>query len=418
MRTERFDFPNARGDLLAARLDLPAAAPSAHAVFAHCFACSKDSHAARRIAQALAARGIATLRFDFTGLGGSGGDFANTHFSTNIADLEAAIAHLRASGRAPSLLVGHSLGGAAVIAAAQRAPEVRAVATIGAPHDVGHVVRHLGDRAETVRTAGEAVVDLGGRPFTVRRAFLEDVASHRLDEHLARLGRALLVLHSATDQTVGIDNAARIFTAARHPKSFVSLDRADHLLTAPEDAAYAADVIAAWASRYLPAGAPAGADQPLAPGVVMVAETRRSKFDAEIRTGAHRLTADEPTALGGADAGPGPYDLLLAALGACTTMTLRLYAERKGLPLERAAVRLTHGRVHRDDCADCEGEGPMLEVIDKLLILDGPLSDAERARLVEISGRCPVHRTLTGRPTIRTALAPAAREVAPPAPLP
>lgn len=419
MRIERLDFPNGRGDTLAAALDLPDGPPRAFAVFAHCFTCSKGSHAARRISMALAARGLATLRFDFTGLGGSDGDFANTHFSSNLDDLEAAVAHLRATGRAPALLVGHSLGGAAVIAAARRAPEVRAIATIGAPYDVAHVVQQFGDQAEAVRAKGEAVVRLAGRPFTVRRAFLDDVAAHQLDGHLASLGRALLILHAATDQTVGIDHAGRIFAAARHPKSFISLDRADHLLTAPQDAAYVADVIAAWASRYLPDAAPATAPgvQPADHGVVTVSETRRSTFEADIRMGPHRLSADEPVRLGGTDAGPGPYELLLAALGACTTMTLRLYADRKGLPLERSAVTLTHGRVHKEDCEGCEGDGPLIEVIDKTLRLDGPLSAEERAKLLEISTKCPVHRTLTGRPTIRTTLAPAA-EVAGARPLP
>jgi putative redox protein len=408
MRSERIEFPNARGDTLAARLDRPDAGdPHAFALFAHCFTCSKDSHAARRIAMALARRGIATLRFDFTGLGGSGGDFANTHFSSNLDDLGAAIAFLRGTGRAPTLLVGHSLGGAAVIAAAARAPEVRAVATVGAPHDVGHVVHQFGGQEAAVRDAGEAVVQLGGRPFTVRRAFLEDVAGHSLDEHLARLGRALLILHAATDQTVGIENAGRLFAAAKHPKSFVSLDRADHLLTDPADAAYVADVIAAWAARYLPApAAPEPRVAAAGQGVVTVCETRASKFEAEVVAGPHRWIADEPASSGGGDAGPGPYDLLLAALGACTTMTLRMYAERKGLPLDRVSVTLRHGRVHAQDCAECEGDGPLLEVIDKTLALEGALSEEQREKLIEISKKCPVHRTLEARPTIRTALDP------------
>lgn len=409
IETERLSIPNGRGQMLAARLDRPAAGPPhAVALFAHCFTCSKDSHAARRIAQALAARGIATLRLDFTGLGESEGDFADTHFGSNLQDLEAAIAFLRARGQAPSLLVGHSLGGAAVIAVAREAPEVRAVVTIGAPHDPAQLVRHLGDRAAEIEAQGEAEVMLGGRPFTVRRAFLEDIAAHRLDGHLAHLGRALLVMHAPTDQVVGIDNATRLFVAARHPKSFVGLEGADHLLTRAEDAAWVADVIAAWSARFLPAAPAQDSATTPAPalphGQVRVSETGRSPYEAEVLAGAHRLIADEPESVGGRDAGPAPYDLLLAALGACTTMTLRMYAQRKGMKLDRASVTLTHGRVHAKDCAECEGEGPMLEVIDKVLTLEGDLSEAERARLVEIAGRCPVHRTLQARPTIRTRL--------------
>ncbi|MFN3286999.1 MAG: alpha/beta fold hydrolase [Sphingomonadaceae bacterium] len=409
IHTERLSIPNGRGQMLAARLDRPAAGPPhAVALFAHCFTCSKDSHAARRIAQALAARGIATLRLDFTGLGESEGDFADTHFGSNLQDLGAAIGFLRDRGEAPALLIGHSLGGAAVIAIARAALEVRAVVTIGAPHDPAQLVRHLGDRAAEIEARGEAEVMLGGRPFTVRRTFLEDIAAHRLDGHLAHLGRALLVMHAPTDQVVGIDNATRLFMAARHPKSFVGLEGADHLLTRAEDAAWVADVIAAWSARFLAAALAQDSDTAPAPalphGQVRVSETGRSPYEAAILAGPHRLIADEPESVGGRDAGPAPYDLLLAALGACTTMTLRMYAQRKGIRLERASVALTHGRVHAKDCAECEGEGPMLEVIDKVLTLEGDLSEAERARLVEIAGRCPVHRTLQARPTIRTRL--------------
>jgi uncharacterized OsmC-like protein/fermentation-respiration switch protein FrsA (DUF1100 family) len=402
MPAERFDFPNAGGERLAALLDLPAGKPVAFALFAHCFTCGKDIRAAKRIAEGLTGRGIAVLRFDFTGLGASEGEFANTNFSSNVADLVAAADHLRRTHQAPAILIGHSLGGAAALAAASEVPEARAVVTIAAPADPSHVTGLLKEHVEAIRERGEIEVTLAGRPFRIRREFLDDVAEQRLDARIGGLRRALLVMHSPTDAIVGIDNASHIFLAAKHPKSFVSLDDADHLLSKRRDAAYVADVIAAWSERYLDAVAPG--EEPAAdaePRAVIVTETRGGKFQQMITVGPHRFLADEPVTVGGLDTGPAPYDLLLAGLGACTAMTLRLYAERKELPLERVAVRLTHSRIHAVDCETCETKEGMLDRIDKEIVVAGPLDEDARARLLEIAEKCPVNRTLKSEIDIR-----------------
>ena len=404
MPSERFDFPNARGERLAALLDLPAGVPRAYALFAHCFTCGKDVHAAKRIADRLKDHGIAVLRFDFTGLGGSGGEFANTTFSSNIADLVAAADHLRKTRAAPALLVGHSLGGAAVLSAAWQIPEVKAVATIAAPADPIHVTGLIKEHVAAIRAKGEVEVTLAGRPFRIRREFLDDIGEQQLDARISGLRRALLILHSPIDDTVGIENASHIFLTARHPKSFVSLDGADHLLSRAKDSAYAADVIAAWATRYVDMK-PAAATETTAPGEVVVTETLRSHLQQEVAAGRHRLLADEPAAVGGNDSGPTPYDLLLAALGTCTSMTVRLYAERKALPLERVSVRLTHSRVHAEDCENCETREGKVDRIERVIAFEGALDDAQRKKLLEIADKCPVHRTLTSEINIRTTLA-------------
>lgn len=411
MRAERFDFPNREGRTLTALLEQPDGAVEDYALFAHCFTCSKDSRAARQIAESLAGRGIAVLRFDFTGLGSSEGDFANTDFSSNVEDLVAAADHLRNTRRAPALLIGHSLGGSAALAAAPRIPEVRAVATIGAPSDPGHVANLFADQVDTICSRGEGEVTLGGRTFRIRRDFLDDAAEHNLLDQVAALRRALLILHAPTDQVVSIDNATRIFTAARHPKSFVSLDDADHLLSHRRDADYAAEVIAAWSQRYLSQRYP-GAAQPQSPGAdpvpagqVVVTETGRGKFEQSVRVGTHHLLADEPVDVGGLDSGPSPYDLLLAALGTCTAMTLRLYAERKALPLERVSVHLEHAKIHAADCESCETRQGQVDLIQRRISLEGDLDDAQRARMIQIADKCPVHRTLTSDVDIRTTLA-------------
>jgi uncharacterized OsmC-like protein/alpha-beta hydrolase superfamily lysophospholipase len=406
MRSERFEFPNAKGEKLAATLDWPLGKPTAFALFAHCFTCGKDILSAKRIAETLTMHGIATLRFDFTGLGGSEGEFANTHFSSNVDDLVAAADHLRTMYQAPAILIGHSLGGCAVLAASHRIAEARAVVTIAAPFDPSHVVGLFKDRVEKIRAEGEVEVALAGRPFTIKREFLDDVAEQRIEECLATLRKALLVFHSPTDDVVGIDNASRIFTAAKHPKSFVSLAGADHLLSRKSDAIYVADVIAAWAERYL--------DKPetmteaeVEAGLVLVRETHGGKFQQEILTGPHRLLADEPVKLGGLDSGPGPYDFLLAGLGACTSMTIRLYADFKKIPLDNVSVRLQHGKIHAKDCETCETKVSMVDRIDRAITLEGPLDAEQRQRLMEIADKCPVHRTLKSEIDIRTVERPA-----------
>jgi putative redox protein len=404
-RTERVTFPGTQGEL-SARLDLPAGTPAAYALFAHCFTCSKDFLASARISRALAERGLGVLRFDFTGLGSSQGEFASTNFSSNVGDIRAAAAFLRARHRAPALLVGHSLGGAAVLAAAVHVPEARAVATIGAPADPEHVRHLFADATPEIEARGEAAVVLAGRPFRIRRQFLEDIAEQRMQEAIRGLGKALLVFHAPGDLVVSVDNARRLFDAARHPKSFVSLDDADHLLTRPADAEYVASVLAAWASRYV-GGEPVAPTpgEPLPAGTVEVAEAGLGRFAQVVSVGAHRLRADEPLAAGGDDSGPSPYEWLVAALGACTSMTVRMYAERKGWPLEQVRVRLRHRKDHARDCQDCEAQGARLDHVEREVDLRGALDDVQRQRLLEIANRCPVHRTLEAGVTVQTRLA-------------
>ncbi len=400
--SEKLSFTGAGGQELAARFDKPRGRTHAVALFAHCFTCTKDIFAASRIAAGLASRGIAVLRFDFTGLGHSEGEFANTNFSSNVGDLVAAADHLRSHSEAPKIVIGHSLGGAAVLAAAGRIPEAVAVATIGAPADPGHV-QHLFQAARPeIEAKGEAEVLLAGRPFTIKKQFLEDIEATRLEEAIGGLRKALLVFHAPRDATVGIENAGRIFAAAKHPKSFVSLDDADHLLTRHEDATYVAEVLAGWAGRSL--GLTEEAPLKAASGTVVVQETGEGKFTQRIAAGAHQLRADEPVSVGGDDSGPGPYDLVLAGLGACTSMTLRLYAERKGWPLSRVTVTLTHDKIHAEDCADCETKSGRLDRIERRLSIEGEIDDEQRARLLDIADKCPVHRTLESEVVVTTKL--------------
>jgi putative redox protein len=391
---------------LDARLDLPAGKPRAHALFAHCFTCGKDVFAASRIAAGLTRHGIAVLRFDFTGLGMSDGEFANTTFSSNVADLIAAANWLREEHAAPGILIGHSLGGAAVLAAADAVPEAAAVCTIAAPAEPAHVRRHLRVSADEIEREGRGEVRLAGRPFTITRQFLDDIEEHRLEGRIKALGKALLVFHGPRDEVVGIDNATKIFAAARHPKSFISLDDADHLLTKREDAIYVADVIAAWAGRYIaPVEAEALPELTAPAGSVVVAEAGEGEFAQAISVGGrHSLRADEPLDFGGTDSGPSPYDFLLAGLGACTTMTMRMYASRKNLPLVRASVTLRHDKIHAKDCEDCETKVGKIDRIAREITLEGDLDEVQRAKLLEIADKCPVHRTLHGEILVETTL--------------
>ena len=402
MPTERFQFTGEAGHQLAAALELPDGEPAAFALFAHCFTCGKDTLAAKRISVALAAKGIAVLRFDFTGLGSSEGEFANSTFSSNVADLVHAADHLRSTRRAPSILIGHSLGGAAILAAAGKIPEAKAVATIAAPSDPAHVTGLFKEHLDNIRAQGEVEVSLAGRPFRIKREFLDDIAEHELMKDVTSLHKALLVMQSPVDDTVGIDNATRIFVAAKHPKSFVSLDHADHLLTKPTDALYAAEMIAAWASRYIETTKSVQASDSKEPRRVVVQETRKSKFNQIITVGPHHLVADEPVAAGGEDAGPGPYDFLLAGLGACTSMTMRLYADRKSLPLDRVTVTLKHSKIYAKDSEECETREGMLDQIERDIAIDGALDAEQRKKLMEIADKCPVHRTLTSEIRIVT----------------
>lgn len=392
--TDRVAFTNAHGDTLTGRLELPLdRAPRAYAVFAHCFTCGKDLRGAVELTRALTRDGYGVLRFDFTGLGESDGDFADTTFSSTADDIVAACAFLARDYVAPQLLIGHSLGGTAMLRAVARVPSAKALVTIGAPADAEHVTHLFRGQLRTMEREGDAEISIAGRSFTLRRAFLDDARATNMDASIEAMRTPLLVMHAPLDEIVGLRNAERIFKGAWHPKSFLALDGADHLLSTARDAKYAARVLAAWASRYVTASEAPTVEELVAREDVAT-RTGTSGFRTEIRAGAHGFEADEPAAVGGEDAGPSPYDLLLASLGACTGMTLRMYADRKRWPLEAAVVHLTHSRVHAVDGQAADTGDARTDQIDRTIELTGALDDAQRARLLEIAERCPVHRTL------------------------
>lgn len=396
-------FENATGEKLAGLLELPGATPRAFALFAHCFTCGKDINSASRISRALAGQGIAVLRFDFTGLGSSDGDFANTNFSSNVEDLICAADFLASEWQAPSLLIGHSLGGAAVLAAAGRLPDVKAVVTIGAPATPAHVVTNFEDHVDEINAQGFAEVNLAGRSFTIKKEFLRDVSEQPQQQAIANLRLPLLIFHSPMDEIVDIDEARRIYSWARHPKSFISLDKADHLLSKPQDAQYVADTIAAWSSRYLVGKGTDEHRPPVNHGQVLVAE-KNHRFTRAIYTDHHSWLADEPVSVGGQNRGPDPYELLLSSLGACTSMTMRMYANRKKWPVRDIYVTLSHKREYIKDCEGCEaGEERMLSNLTRTIRIEAPeLSTEQKQRLLEIAGKCPVHKTLESEIRIRT----------------
>jgi len=389
----KFEFTGSTGATLAALLEIPDQPPVATALFAHCFTCGKDIAAASRISRALVKRGYAVMRFDFTGLGNSDGDFANTNFSSNVSDLVAAADHLRSENMAPDILIGHSLGGTAVLNAAHEIPECKGVVTIGSPADAQHVSKQFAYDIGAIEQNGEAEVNLAGRKFTIKKHFLDDI-NNSSAEHLSKLKAALLVMHSPVDATVSIDQAERIYKGALHPKSFVSLDDADHLLTRASDAEYVASIISAWALRI--ARSEEKQVRPkVASGELKVSEID-SKFMLDVFSDSHHWVADEPSSFGGKNAGPDPYEHLLASVGTCTAMTIRMYAARKQWPLEQASVTLRHSRDHKTDCEGCDETPMKLEIIERDIHLSGDLSDEQRAKLMQIADKCPVHRTLTG----------------------
>lgn len=406
-------FYNKQNESLSGLLELPNARINCYAIFAHCFTCSKDGIAATYISRALAENGVAVLRFDFTGLGNSAGDFPNTNFSSNLDDLFAAAEFLQENYAAPQILIGHSLGGSAVLAVAKQIESVRAVVTINSPATAEHVKHLFDDAHNEILNNQSAKVSLGGRSFTIQKQFIEDLDRHNTLDHIKELGKALLVFHSPVDQIVSIDEATRIYLAAKHPKSFITLDQADHLLSDKDDANYVAAVITAWVSRYLAdsfssesASTNSRQDDALPiieSGTVIVRE-RDKKFAREIFTQQHRLVSDEPVEQGGADSGANPYELLLAALGSCTSMTLRMYANHKKLDLEAIEVTLRHSRVHLDDCETCDDKNTLVDKIDREIKLVGRLDDDQRKRLLEIADKCPVHKTLVNEIVIETKL--------------
>ncbi len=417
MPSKKLEIRNGRGELLAARLDIPdRPRPGAYALFAHCFTCSKNLRAIGNISQRLNEDGIAVLRFDFTGLGESEGDFAQTDFSSNVDDLVAVADYLRAHYAAPQILIGHSLGGAAVLHAAHRIPEAAAVVTIGAPYEPSHIEQLIGVDEDDLHGRERVMVSVGGRPFPITRQFLADLDEARMEETIRTLARPLLVLHAPLDAIVGIDHAARIFMAARHPKSFVSLDEADHLLSEARDSIYAGRLIAAWASKYITEAADASQAAesagfpPLVAAAVLgkpprVVARTGSAYRADVTIGGrHHFVVDEPVKLGGTDLGGAPYDHLLAALGACTSITLRMFADRKDWPLEEAVVRLRHRWIDAAECDECQTREGTVDDIEREIELIGPLSQEQRQRLLEVANDCPLHRTLRGEVLIKTKL--------------
>ena len=402
MKTERFTFEGHGGHRLAARLDMPDGPHLATAIFAHCFTCSKDITAARRISARLTTMGYAVLRFYFKGLGHSEGEFENTSFSSNVADLMAAHGALVARDMKPTLMIGHSLGGAAVLKATAQLSGIKAVVTIGAPADVTHMTHNFAAALTEIKAKGVAEVDLGGRPFRISQDFFDDLSSVSMKEAIHNLHAALLVLHGPRDAVVGVYNAAQIFMAAKHPKSFVSLDDADHLITRPDDAEYVADVIAAWSRKYLPR-AVAEVEDPLPEGILRVSEADPDGFLQDIRSGDnHHALADEPISFGGTNRGMSPYGFLSAALGACTSMTIRMYARRKKMALVHVSVDVSHAKSHAQDASDKADQ--KVDVFSRMIHLQGDLTGGEQQRLLEIADKCPVHRTLEHSSVVITEL--------------
>lgn len=401
MPNKKVTFKGIDGSVLAARLDLPFGKPKAYVLFAHCFTCSKDTLAAYRISHALTTHGFAVLRFDFTGLGGSEGDFGNTNFSSNIGDLIQAADFLRDNYQAPSLLIGHSLGGAAVILAAYKIKEAKAIVTLGAPSDVKHIKQFLQASEEAINIDGEAEVAIAGRKFHIKKQFLTDLDSHQVLDAVGSLNKPLLLFHSVQDEIVSIEHGYAIFNGAGANKSFVSLTNANHLLTNPVDAVYVSNVLSAWVEPYLEVE---NKIETVESGEVIVNETGEGLFTQEILAGDHTIIADEPTSVGGNDRGFTPYELLLSALGACTSMTIRLYANAKSIPLKGITVKLKHSKMHAKDCEDCENDKTKIDYIFREIELKGELTQEQRDKLLIIANKCPVHKTLTSKIVVETKL--------------
>lgn len=399
MRSQKVTFSNSEGQKLSGIIDFPLIGqPKCFAIFAHCFTCSKNLKAVDNISSALTLTGVAVLRFDFTGLGQSDGEFADTNFSSNLSDLKSAYDFLSEQYESPKMMIGHSLGGAAVLHISGQLDAVQAVITIGAPADPEHVKHLFSDGGKEIDAKGEAEVNIGGRPFVLRKQFLEDIGQRDSSQVIKELGKALLIVHSPQDMIVEIANAAEIYDAAMHPKSFITLDGADHLMTNAEDSTYVGSIISPWAKRYVDFDE----EKNLAPEGEVWTRLSGKDFVTEITAGRHQMVADEPEGSGGTDLGPSPYGYLLSALGACTAMTLRMYASYKKLDLKEVEVRLTHDKVHVNDGEQTESSKGKIDQIKRTIRIEGELSEQERKRLIEIADKCPVHKTLTGKPQIIT----------------
>ena len=393
MSRTKLEITNSKGYALNAYLDLPAdQKPSHYALFAHCFTCASNSNAARNISHALTQHGFGVLRFDFTGLGNSEGEFSDSYFSANVQDLLDVNEYMSAKFQSPSLLVGHSLGGAAVFVAASKLENVKAVATIGTPAHIDHVKQHFSHQFEADHPDDPVKVDIGGRPFVINQEFVDDFSKTDLPKVVKGLKKPILIFHAPFDKIVSIDNAQQLYQAAMHPKSFVSLNDADHLLSKRMDSQYVGDVIGAWVGRYFP---PQKDKKLTTEGEQLVGHLNllEDNFTTFIQTDKHALVADEPTSVGGDDFGPSPYELLGASLAACTAMTLKLYAKRKKWDLEEVYVYITHSKKHIEDME--EKETVFLDHISKKMKFIGNLSREQKQRLAEIASKCPVHRTLT-----------------------
>ncbi len=402
MNLQKVNFRNKDGQLLVGRLELPVDQhPHNMVLFAHCFTCNKNLAAVRNISKGLIANGFGVLRFDFTGLGESEGDFADTNFSGNVEDLIAAADFLKDQYQAPTLLVGHSLGGAAVIFAAAEIDSVKAIATIGAPANPVHVKHLLRSSIDEIHQSGKAVVNLSGRDFTIKKQFLDDLENNSLPEVVQNLKKALLIMHSPQDDTVKIENAEAIYVSARHPKSFVSLDGADHLLSNKADSLYVGKTISAWAERYLNVSED---EKPKTSHQVVASLDNEDGFTTQMKVGNHYLTGDEPLEFGGNDFGPSPYEFVSAGLAACTAMTLQMYAKRKKWDLQNVEVHSSHDKIHMEDCSNCETAVSKIDTFQRAIKLSGDLDERQKSRLLEIADKCPVHRTLEGETKILTKL--------------
>lgn len=398
MRSQKVSFKNSSGQELSGRIDFPLiGVPKAYVLFAHCFTCSKNLKSVDHISQAFTQKGMAILRFDFTGLGLSEGDFSDTNFSSNLSDLQDAYDFMEEQFQAPQILVGHSLGGAAVLHVAGGLEKVKAVATIGAPSTPDHVTHLLDAGREELEKKGVAEVNIGGRPFRMKKQFLDDLEERKGKGVIKNLGKALLILHSPQDTIVGIENAQEIYVEAMHPKSFISLDGANHLMTTESDAKYAGAMVAGWAERYISIEEP----KEMPEGEVRVRIGAKG-YTTEVTAGKHQMIADEPPSVGGEDNGPTPYGYLLSGLGACTAMTLRMYADHKKINLEEVEVKLTHNKIHKQDGENSESSKGKIDQIKRKIRLKGDLSEEQRKRLIEIADRCPVHKTIEGKPEILT----------------